>query len=97
MRMRGRRSKANAQDTTATQPSTGWGFWETLFKEGTQETPQRTFEWELGVEARFETSVSWVPSFPSSFSGNGRRAGERKKAHPTDPIQIFEYLPGIGL
>ena len=66
MRMRGRRSKANAQDTEA---STGWGFWKTLFKEGTSETPQRTFEWKLGVEARFETGVTGVPSFSSSFSG----------------------------
>ena len=96
MRMRGRRSKANAQGTTATQPSTGWGFWKTPFKEGTQETPQRTFEWELGVEARFETGLSWVPSFSSSFSGNERRVGERKKAQPTDSTQIFEYLPRIG-
>ena len=97
MRMRVRHSKANAQDTKAPRPSTGWGFWETLFKEGTSETPQRTFKWKLGVEARFETGVTGVPSFSSSFSGNERRAGERKKAHPTDPTQIFEYLPRIGL
>ena len=61
--------------------STGWGFWKTLFKEGTSETPQRTFKWKLGVEARFETGVTGVPSFSSSFSGNERRVGERKKAH----------------
>ena len=76
MRMRGRRSKANTQDTKAPRPSTGWGFWKTLSKEGTQETPQRTFEWELGVEARFETGLTWVPSFSSSFSG-GRDHGGR--------------------
>ena len=81
MRMRGRRSKANAQDTTATQPSTGWGSWKSLFKEGTSERPQRTFEWKLGVEARFETGLTGVPSFSSSFSGAERRVGERKKAH----------------
>ena len=97
MRMRGRRSKANAQDTTATQPSTSWGSWKALFKEGAQVAPQRTFEWKLGVEARFETGLSGVPSFSSSSSGNERRVGERKKAHPTDPTQIFEYLPRIGL
>ena len=76
--MRGRRSKANAQDTTATQPSTGWGSWKALFKEGTKVAPKRTLKWKLGVEARFETGVTGVPSFSSSFSGaetyGGRRA-----------------------
>ena len=67
--MRGRRSKANAQDTTATQQSTGWGSWKALFKEGTQVAPNRTLKWELGVEAGFETGVTWVPSFSNSFSG----------------------------
>ena len=75
MRMRGRRSKANAQDTIATQPSTGWGSWKTLFKEGTQVAPKLPFSLQLGVEARFETGVTWVPSFSSSFSGNERRCG----------------------
>ena len=69
MRMRGRRSKANAQDTKAPRPSTGWGSWKALFKEGTQVAPQRTFKWKLGVEARFETGVTWVPSFSGNFSG----------------------------
>ena len=80
MRMRGRRSKANAQDTEA-QPA--GGSWKTPFKEGTSETPKRTFDWKLGEEARFETGLSWVPSFSSSFFGNERRVGERKKAHST--------------
>ena len=82
MRMRGRRSKANAQDTKV---STGWGFWKTLFKEGTQERPQRTFEYELGVEARFETGVTGVPSFSSSFSGAEKACG-REFLRPANHI-----------
>ena len=69
MRMRGRRSKANAQDTKAPRPSTGWGSWKALFKEGAQVAPKLTFSWQLGVEATFETGVTWVPSFSSIFSG----------------------------
>ena len=46
-----------------------------LFKEGTSERPQRTLNWKLGVEARFETGLSGVPSFSSSFSGNETMVG----------------------
>ena len=46
-----------------------------LFKEGTSERPQRTLIWKLGVEARFETGLTGVPSFSSSFSGNETMVG----------------------
>ena len=48
-----------------------------LFKEGTQVAPQRTLNWKLGVEARFETGLTWVPSFSSSFSGAETMVGRR--------------------
>ena len=69
MRMRERRSKANAQGTLAPRLSTGRESGEALFKGGTQNRPKRTLTWKLGVDAKFEKGGLWVPSFSSTFSG----------------------------
>ena len=63
MRMRGRCSKANAQDTLAPRSSTGWESGEALFKGGTHNRPKRTLTWKLGVDAKFETGRLLMPSF----------------------------------
>ena len=59
MRMRGRRSKANAHDKL--------NPFEALFKGGTNDRPKRTLTWKLGVDAKLETGRLWVPSFSSTF------------------------------
>ena len=69
MRMRGRRSKPNAQETLAPRPPTGWGSGEALFKGGTSIRPKQTMTLKLGVDPKFETGGFEVPSFSSTFSG----------------------------
>ena len=79
MRMRGRRSKANAQDTLAPRSSTGWESVQALFKGGTQSRPKRTLTRKLGVDAKFETGGSQVLSFSSTFPGAKTMLGGRAR------------------
>jgi len=102
MRMGGRRSKANAQDTPAPRSSTSWGSGKDLFKGGTQSRPKRTLTWKLGVDAKFDTDRLWVPSFSRTFSGAettcGRALGIIKSPGPTIDPHIYRglgWLPPI--
>ena len=77
MRMRGRRSKANAHGTFTPRSSTGWESGKALFKGGTLIRPKRTLTWKLGVDAKSETGGFEVPSFSSTFSGAKTIVGGR--------------------
>ena len=69
MRMRGRRSKANAHGTLAPRSPSGWDSVQALFKGWTHSRHKRTLTWKLGVYAKFETGRLRVPSFSRTFSG----------------------------
>ena len=67
-----------------------------LFKEGTSERPQRTLNWKLGVEARFETGLTGVPSFSSSFSGAETMVGGEIFGIINYPDSKYAAETGIG-
>ena len=67
-----------------------------LFKEGTSERPQRTLNWKLGVEARFETGLTGVPSFSSSFSGAETMVGGELFGIINYPDSKYAAETGIG-
>jgi len=98
MRMRGRRSKAHAQDTYKSRSSTGWESGGALFKERAQNWPMRTLTWKLAVDAKFKSGGFQVPSFSSTFPGPNRDGGGEgsEKSPPAKLSAVSNIYRGLG-